>query len=267
MYQVKDIDFEKFNDQNESKNFVFNLDLEGYNGPLDLLLQLAQTKKLDITKISILALVDQYLEFIKKAKELDLHIASDYLVMAAILAFIKSKLLLPDDNNVDSADIDALPEILEFNLKRLAAIRKCSESLFSRNLLNDKRFLRGQILDQSIILETEYYCNPKNLIVCFANIFNRKASKTINLLTNNYYSIDNAIERIRELYKYYKDWSPMKKFYPIFEKSEKYKNSNRIALVSTVSATLELAKRGEILIKQDKEFGDIFLKKRTKNEQ
>ena len=261
-----DIDFEKVSDENKSKNFVLNLDLNGFNGPLDLLLQLAQTKKLDITKISILALVDQYLEFIKKAKELDLHIASDYLVMAAILAFIKSKLLLPDDKNIDGSNVDALPELLEFNLKRLAAMRKCSESLFSRYLLNDKRFLRGQILDQSIVLETEYYCNPKNLIVCFANIFNRKASKTINLLTNNYYSIDNAIERIRELYKYFKDWSPMKKFYPKFTQSEKYKNSNRIALVSTVAATLELAKRGEILIKQDKEFGDIFLKKRNKDE-
>ena len=266
MYQVNDIDFEKASDENKSKNFVLNLDLNGFNGPLDLLLQLAQTKKLDITKISILALVDQYLEFIKKAKELDLHIASDYLVMAAILAFIKSKLLLPDDKNIDGSNVDALPELLEFNLKRLASMRKCSESLFSRYLLNDKRFLRGQILDQSIVLETEYYCNPKNLIVCFANIFNRKASRTINLLTNNYYSIDNAIERIRELYKYFKDWSPMKKFYPKFTKSEKYKNSNRIALVSTVAATLELAKRGEILIKQDKEFGDIFLKKRTKDE-
>ena len=266
MYQVKDIDFDKVNDENESKILVLNLDLDGFNGPLDLLLQLAQTKKLDITKISILALVDQYLDFIKKVKELDLHVASDYLVMAAILAYIKSKLLLPDDKNDYDKNIDALPEILEFNLKRLAAIRKCAEVLFSRNLLNDKRFLRGQILDQSIILETEYYCNPKNLIVCFANIFNRKASKSINLVTNNYYSIDNAIERIRELYKYFKDWSPIKSFYPEFTKAEKYKNSNRIALVSTVAATLELAKRGEILIKQDKEFGDIFLKKRTNDE-
>ena len=110
MYQVKDIDFERASDENKSKNFVLNLDLNGFNGPLDLLLQLAQTKKLDITKISILALVDQYLEFIKKAKELDLHIASDYLVMAAILAFIKSKLLLPDDKNIDGSNVDALPD-------------------------------------------------------------------------------------------------------------------------------------------------------------
>ena len=167
--------------RDDYKNSVFNLDLEGFNGPLDLLLQLAQTKKLDITKISILELVDQYLGFIKKAKELDLFIASDYLVMAAILAFIKSKMLLPTDDDKSGNKI-ALPEALEFNLKRLNAMRNASDKLTNNKLLNDSRFLKGQILDQAIILETEYYCSQKNLIVCFANIFNRKASKSINLI-------------------------------------------------------------------------------------
>ncbi len=262
MYEIKDKAFEKDTDLVKEDNFIFNLDIEGYNGPLDLLLQLAQTKKLDITKISILELVDQYLNFIKKAKELDLHIASDYLVMAAILAFIKSKMLLPNDEKSDENNT-ALPEILEFNLKRLNAIRETANKIFKRNLLNEKRFLRGQILDQSIILETEYYCNHKNLIVCFANIFNRKASKTMNLLTNNYYNIENAIERIRELYNYFKDWSSMNKFYPRLKSSQVYKNSIRIAMVSTIAATLELAKQGEISIRQEEEFGEIFLKKRS----
>ncbi len=263
MYQIIDKDFDKTVRVNNENNFIFNLDIDGFNGPLDLLLNLAQTRKLDITKISILELVDQYLNFIKKAKELNLHIASDYLVMAAILAFIKSKMLLPSEENKDENSI-ALPEILEFNLKRLNAIRVCSSKLSKQDLLNDKRFLRGQILDQSIVLETEYYCNPKNLIVCFANIFNRKGSKTINLLTNNYYNIENAIERIRELYNFFKDWSPMSSFYPELKNTKKYKNSRRIAMVSTIAASLELAKQGEISLKQDEEFGEIFLKKKNK---
>ena len=249
-------------DQFKKENaFIFNLDIDGFNGPLDLLLQLAQTKKLDITKISILELVDQYLDFIKKAKELDLHIASDYLVMAAILAFIKSKMLLPDQDK-DKEDLNPLPEILEFNLKRLNAMRKSADSLSKRDLLNEKRFLKGQILDQSIVLETEYYCSSKNLIICFANIFNRKASKAINLITNNYYNIENAIERIRELYNTFKDWTPINNFYPKFKGSQKFKNEYRVAMVSTIAASLELAKNGEINLKQNKEFGKILLKKR-----
>ena len=264
MYQINESDFDDVINKKDNVDNVLNIDIDGFNGPLDLLLSLAQTKKLDITKISILELVDQYIQFIKKAKELDLHIASDYLVMAAILAYIKSKLLLPNDKNNDNQQ--ALPEILEFNLKRLNAVRKCANELKENDLLNEKRFLRGQQLDQAIILETEYYCNPKNLIICFANIFNRKSSKNINLVTNNYYSIDNAIDRIRELYKYFEDWTALKKFYTTLKKPIKFKYSNRIAVASTIAASLELVKNGEIVLKQDKEFGDIFLKQREKSE-
>ena len=141
-------------------------------------------------------------------------------------------------------------------------MRKASEELQNRELLNEKRFLRGQILDKAIILETEYYCYSRNLIVCFANIFNRKSDKNIKLLANNYYSIDNAIDRIRELYNYFKGWSIIKFFYPTFKRDEKHRKLNRIALAITIAASLDLAKRGEIFIKQDKEFGDIFLKKK-----
>ena len=133
MYDVDNKVFEDNSELRREGNFIFNLDIDGFNGPLDLLLQLAQTKKLDISKISILELVDQYLNFIKKAKELDLHIASDYLVMAAILAFIKSKMLLPDQDQ-NSKDSPPLPEILEFNLRRLNAMRKCADSISKRKL-------------------------------------------------------------------------------------------------------------------------------------
>ena len=265
MYQIDNKDFEAQEKLDKENNVVFNLDIDGFNGPLDLLLQLAQTKKLDITKISILELVDQYLNFIKKVKELDLHIASDYLVMAAILAYIKSKMLLPNQD-IDNKDNTPLPEILAFNLKRLNAIRGCAEKLSKNDLLNDKRFLKGNILDQAIVLETEYYCSAKNLIICFSNIFNRKASKTINLITNNYYNIENAIERIRELYNIFKDWSSIINFYPKFKGAQKFRNEFKVAIVSTLAASLELAKQGEINIKQDKEFGDILLKKKKKYE-
>ena len=130
-----------------------------------------------------------------------------------------------------------------------------------RKLLNETRFLKGQILDQSIVLETEYYCSPKNLIICFANIFNRKASKTINLITKNYYDIENAIERIRELFKLFNDWTSINDFYPKFNGSQKFKNEFKIAIVATIAASLELARKGEIQLRQEKEFGNILLKK------
>ena len=147
MYHIDNKDFDEKDELSKENKFILNLDIDGFSGPLDLLLQLAQTKKLDITKISILELVDQYLSFIKKAKELDLHIASDYLVMAAILAYIKSKMLLPDQDEKNK-DSTPLPEILEFNLKRLNAMRKCADNISKRKLLNEARFLKGQILDQ-----------------------------------------------------------------------------------------------------------------------
>ena len=120
-----DIDGKNFDDKIELRkdnNFIFNLDIDGFNGPLDLLLQLAQTKKLDITKISILELVDQYLSFIKKAKELDLHIASDYLVMAAILAFIKSKMLLPTDDKNETNKNNELEKWINRTTKPIIGI-------------------------------------------------------------------------------------------------------------------------------------------------
>ena len=104
--------------------------------------------------------------------------------------------------------------------------------------------------------------NSENLIICFANIFNRKASKTINFITNNYYNIENAIERIRELYNLFKDWTSINTFYPKFKGTQKFKNEVKIGMVVTIAASLELAKQGEIKLRQEREFGEILLKKR-----
>ena len=170
MYTFKDTEFIDDKKSLVKEAEILNLDLEGFNGPLDLLLQLAQQKKLDITKISILSLVDQYLNFIKHTKSMNLDLVSDYLVMAAILAYIKSKLLLPNNGNNSENEKEILPELLAFNLKRLKVMRETSEKLFSRELLNSRRFLKGQILDKKILLETEFYANKKSLFICFANI-------------------------------------------------------------------------------------------------
>ena len=263
MYTFKKSDFEA-DKQNidENEGSLLNLDLEGFSGPLDLLLQLAQQKKLDITKISILSLVDQYITFIKQTKKLNLNLASDYLVMAAILAYIKSKLLLPSDSDDSKNEKVTLPELLAFNLKRLKAMRETSESLFSRDLLNLHRFLKGQILDQAIVLETEFYCNKNSLLICFSNIFNRKGIKNITLKTRDYYNIENAIVKIKNFYKSFKDWFALTETLPEAGEVGKEKQSFKIAFITTVAASLELAKRGEIYIKQSEECGEIFLKRK-----
>ena len=264
MYKIDDKDFKDDSKNiNLQKDHIFNIELEGFNGPLDLLLALAKSKKLDVSKMSILSLVDQYLDYIKKIKKLNLDIASDYLVMAAVLAYIKSKLLLPgvdadDDNKID------LPEILEFNLKRLSAIREKTSKLFKRDILYEKRFLNGKIIDKAIIYETEYYCNFKNLVICFANTFNRKQPESINVKKNSYYTTEFAINKIRELYKVFSDWTSLSNCLPPNKNKQHYEDAFKQAFISTVCASLELAKKGELLIKQNEEFGEIFIK-RNKN--
>ena len=262
MYKFGDTNFKEEKDFIKDDNSFLNLELDGFNGPLDLLLQLAQQKKLDITKISILALVNQYLDFIKKSKKVNLNVASDYLVMAAILAYIKSKLLLPSHDNNAQNDKELLPELLAFNLKRLKAMRETSEELFSRDLLDSKRFLKGRILDQAVLLETEYYCNKKSLLICFANIFNRKGIKNINVQYTNYYNIESALEKIQNFYTKVKAWFSINEVLPKIEEIKKGKKSKKIAFITTVAASLELARIGKILIKQTKECGEIFMKKK-----
>ena len=130
MYKFEKSDFEEDYKNNNENAPLLNIDLEGFSGPLDLLLQLAQQKKLDISKISILSLVDQYLKFIKQTKKLNLDLASDYLVMAAILAYIKSKLLLPNEKTKANEEKETLPELLAFNLKRLKLCVKHQKNYF-----------------------------------------------------------------------------------------------------------------------------------------
>tara|TARA_Y100001970_G_C14196285_1_gene838306 strand:- start:288 stop:1076 length:789 start_codon:yes stop_codon:yes gene_type:complete len=262
LYKFKETDFQEDNNNVKDNRLLLNLDLEGFNGPLDLLLQLAQQKKLDITKISILSLVNQYLQFIKKSKKMNLDLASDYLVMAAILAYIKSKLLLPTKEDDNENDKEILPELLAFNLQRLKAMRDVSEKLFSRELLNSKRFLKGQILDQSVVLETDYYCNKHSLLICFSNIFNRKGIKNINIEPKNYYNVEDALEKIKKFYQNIKVWFSILETLPKIEEVSKEKHSIKIAFITTVAASLELAKRGKILIKQKEECGEIFMKRK-----
>ncbi len=141
-------------------------------------------------------------------------------------------------------------------------MRETSEKLFSRNLLNLDRFLKGQIQDQSIVLETEFYCNKSSMLICFANIFNRKGIKNITFESKNYYNIDNAIDKIKKFYKSLKDWFSLTQALPKFSEVGKEKKAYKIAFITTVAASLELAKRGEIYIKQGEECGEILLKRK-----
>ena len=141
-------------------------------------------------------------------------------------------------------------------------MRETSEKLFSRDLLNLHRFLKGQILDKSIVLETEFYCNKSSLLICFANIFNKKDIKNINFEVRNYYNIENAIEKIKKFYKTFIDWFTLSEILPETSEIGKGKKAFKIDFITTIAAALELAKRGEIYIKQDEECGEIFLKKK-----
>ena len=141
-------------------------------------------------------------------------------------------------------------------------MRETSDKLFSRELLNYHRFLKGQILDQAVVLETDFYCNKTSLLICFANIFNRKGIKNVTLKATNYYNIESAIKKIKNYYESFKDWFTLNKILPEIAEIGQEKSSIKVAFITTVAASLELVKRGEVYIKQNEECGEIFLKRK-----
>ncbi len=257
-YDTQDSSFE--DEPFEKSMDVLLLDIDGYEGPIDVLLQLTKNQKIDITKISILELVGQYLDFIKKAKLLNLELASDYLVMASWLAFVKSKCLIPEEDNEDSYEGD-ISEALAFNLKRIKSMRDTSEKLFSRKLLNLDRFYRGNVNEKTEIINNIYDCNMHNFLISYSSIINKKNLMPITILESNFWSIDNAIFRIKNFFKSNKSWFNLKFIVPALHEVENNSLSKKIAWASTLAASLELAKSGVIEIEQKKSFGEVLIKK------
>jgi segregation and condensation protein A len=236
------------------------LELDGFAGPIDVLLTLSREHKVDITKISILALAEQYLAFIARARELRLEIAADYLVMAAWLAYLKSRLLLPQTEAED--DEPTGPELaarLAFQLQRLEAMRKASESLMQLPQLGQDFFARGVPDPVVVDTTTVYNVTLFDLLSVYGMIRQRGESAVLHIAPLNLYSMDDALSRLSTLVGDIPDWTVLSSFLP--ETAEDALVA-RSALAATFAASLELTRQGKVQISQSGTFAPIFLRTR-----
>lgn len=237
------------------------VDVDGYEGPLDLLLTLSRTQKVDLRKISVLDLAVQYLSFIENAKELRIELAADYLVMAAWLAFLKSRLLLPPDPLEAGPSGDELAAHLAFQLERLQAMRDYAAKLMARDRLGRDRFVRG-ITEDVLLRKTVYYtANLLDLMQGYARIRTKDDFRPFVMDRESVFTMEQALERMRGLIGYAGHWTDISSYLPDGWSSDPKKR--RSATASTFAASLELAKEGKIEIRQDDVFTPIEIRKRV----
>jgi segregation and condensation protein A len=231
------------------------LDLDGWEGPLDLLLTLARTQKVDLAKISILALVEQYLAFIADAKKLKLEIAADYLVMAAWLAYLKSCLLLPKDPEVDPSP-EELAMRLQLRLQRLQAMREAGARLIGRDRLGRDVFLRGAPEGLKIVRRAAWQADLYDLISAYG-IVRARTEPSIHVVARRpVMTLDEAIHRLERMIGTRVSWTALEAFLP---ETEDF-GFRKSALASSFVATLELARLGKVLIWQDEVFAPLYVR-------
>ena len=233
------------------------LELDGYEGPIDLLLALAREQKVDLGKISILALADQYLDFIARQRRLRLEIAADYLVMAAWLAYLKSRLLLPQPPNDDEPSAAELAAVLEHRLRLLAAMQNAGGRLMGRPLLGRDVFPRGMPEGPVVVAVPVYELGLYELLRAYGENRRRAAETVLAIEPSAFHSVEEAIARLSRFLSHLPDWRELTNFLPEELRGELFLRS---ALAATFAATLELARRGRIELRQDRTFGPIYLR-------
>ena len=237
------------------------LELDGYDGPLDMLLGLARDQKVDLTQISILELANQYLDFVEKAKSLRLELAADYLVMAAWLAYLKSRLLIPQEDVTDDEPTGAeMAEALAFQLRRLEAMRDRGEQLLMRPQLGTHVFARGAPDGLSMISKSVHEAEMYDLLMAYGDIQARQEASTYTVEPFKLMSIEQALERIEVMLgRIPGDWMQLTQFLPGGRDVDPVVKKSAIA--STFGASLEMAKRGLIDIRQDGVYAPIYIRK------
>ena len=233
---------------------ILIVEIDGFSGPLDLLLELSRKQKVDLRKISILQLVEQYVEFIENARVLKIDLAADYLVMAAWLALIKSRLLLPKDSDEENSD-DELVARLAFRLQRLNAMRKSAKSIVNRPQLGQDFFARGEPERLSTTHIMNYSVNVLELTQAYAKIRSKKISAPFTVNREPIYSVEDALENMNRLLGEVVEWRDLLKFLPTGWTRENRKI--RSALAATFTAALELARQGRCNLRQYTNFGPI----------
>ena len=238
------------------------VDVEGFEGPLDLLLALGRTQKVDLAKISVLALAQQYLDFIAEARRLRLEIAADYLVMAAWLAYLKSKLLLPAEKSEEGEPTGAeLAALLAFRLKRLGAMRDVSAQLMTRKRLGRDVFARGLPEPTRITRKSLYDANVYDLLKAYSQQRQRTATRTLHVKPRTVWSLKEARDELERLLGIACDWAPLDALLAEFLVEPELR---RTALASGFTATLEMTREGTLEIRQSKLFAPLLVRRRER---
>jgi segregation and condensation protein A len=239
------------------------VDVAGFEGPLDLLLELARRQKVDLAKISILELAEQYLAFIEEIRKLRIELAADYLVMAAWLAYLKSRLLLPEKGvDEDGPTGEELAAHLAFRLQRLEAMREAGTRLINRNRLGRDFFERGD--PQPIVLEkkAEFDANLYDLLTAYAAQRQRQAVSHITIARRNVWSLADARAILTRFAGTFEDWTRLDTFLLEYVPDPKMRTS---AIASSFAAALEMVREGKIRMRQDAAYKPLYLKE-TSNE-
>lgn len=234
------------------------VDVAGFEGPLDLLLALARSQKVDITRISILALAEQYLAFIEEVRKLRLELAADYLVMAAWLAFLKSKLLLPQEEDEEPTG-EEMAAALAFRLQRLEAMRDAAARLANANRLGRDVFARGAPEPVEVVRKSEYAAELYDLLTAYAVRRQEMAISVVHLKRREIWSLNDAREVLGRIVGRIADWTPLDVFLSPYLTAE-LRNS---ITASGFGASLELVREGRILLRQTEAFAPLYLRDRV----
>jgi len=234
------------------------VDLEGYEGPIDMLLTLAREQKVDLTRISILRLADQYLAYIAAARRLRLEVAADYLVMAAWLAYLKSRLLLPQPPEPDGPSGEEMAAALTHQLQRLEAMQEAGTRLMARPQLGRDVFGRGDPEGLPRVLVPVWDISLYDLLKAYGEGRQRKETGVLHIEPPELYAMDDVLQRLERILGRTPDWRSLMSFLP----SQVIGNGLvwRSAIAATFSASLELVRSGKLQLRQDAAFGPIYLR-------
>ena len=237
----------------------FNVNLNTFSGSLDVLLDLAKSQKVNLENISISKLADQFHEFITKAKDLNLKIASDYLLMATWLTYLKSKLLLPESDEEEFKALE-VAEKLKLQLKKLELIRLLSDQMLKRKRLGRDVFMRGIKGKIKSIYNAEYSLTLYELLKSYSSIIMQRDYLTMNIPKLPVLTTEDGIQRIKEFFGKLIDWKNINDLIPYNFSSGK--NLRRSGTAGVFSGSLELVKEGNLVMKQDKLFDNIYIKEK-----
>lgn len=239
---------------------VLVVDVSGFEGPLDLLLTLSRAQKVDLMQVSVLDLADQYLAFVEQARALRIELAADYLVMAAWLAFLKSRLLLPPDPEAEGPSAEDMAAHLAFQLERLQAMREAAASLMARDRLGHQRFARGAPETVLRSRRVAWQAGLIDLMRAYARLRTRDEFRPYAFDRRDIFTMEQALEQVRGLIGFAGDWTELAAFLPEGWGAEA--GRRRSATAATFAATLELARQGQLELQQAGTFAPITIRRR-----